>query len=114
MMLVEKKIGNKSLVLIHGYTHFQFSVEVENQLVTVYIGQQSRVNKNLSIDKVKMQQTTLEQQYPHKVTQIKVHKDQFLYKVLKAIILLVLRCNSNSSKLNNKIHKILKLSILIS
>ena len=53
MMLEEKKIGNKSLEPIHGYTHFQYSAVVVNQLVMEFIGQQSKVNKNLPIDRTK-------------------------------------------------------------
>ena len=46
MMLVQLQTGDKYSEQIHGYIHSQFSVEVENQLVMEFIGQQFKVNKN--------------------------------------------------------------------
>jgi hypothetical protein len=50
-MLEPQQTGDKYSEPIHGYTHFLFSVEVENLLVTESIGQQFKVNKNLHNDK---------------------------------------------------------------
>ena len=50
-MLARPQTGDKFLVPIHGCTHFQFSVEVENQLEMEFIGQRFKVNKNLPNDK---------------------------------------------------------------
>ena len=44
---------------ILGYTHFQFSVEVENLLEMESIGQRFKVNKNLLNDKASKIKTEL-------------------------------------------------------